>query len=209
MQKLASLTTDTSSYSSSRSKTCCKTEKNSYHLPTFATTTANWKYIPLFTLGLQHKKTQTYDSLTFVCMVFACVYVLMLSGKYLLFYLLQRRLLNGTLHWLLFDGRDHLLLQGGILEKRQIPQWVSSILTARATEVKKTIFKVYLTSSLRGPYLASCMARADLKGVGVRGDDSRMERQMFGVLNLREERERQMFVKPHLQQIWVERDIID
>jgi len=38
---------------------------------------------------------------------------------------------------------------------------------------------------LTGPYLASCMARADLKGVGVQGEDSRMERRMFGVLNLR------------------------
>lgn len=39
-------------------------------------------------------------------------------------------------------------------------------------------------SSLRGPYLASCRARADRKGVGVRGDDSMMERQMVGVLNI-------------------------
>lgn len=39
-------------------------------------------------------------------------------------------------------------------------------------------------SSLRGLYLASCRARADLKGVGVQGDESRIERRMFGVLNI-------------------------
>lgn len=44
-----------------------------------------------------------------------------------------------------------------------------------------------LTGNLRGPYLASCRAEADLKGVGVQGDDSMMERRMFGVLNLAEE----------------------
>lgn len=33
------------------------------------------------------------------------------------------------------------------------------------------------------------MAKADLKGVGVRGDDSRMERRMFGVLNLTDDTE--------------------
>lgn len=42
-----------------------------------------------------------------------------------------------------------------------------------------------LTGNLRGPYLASCRAEADLKGVGVQGDDSMMERRMFGVLNLK------------------------
>lgn len=53
---------------------------------------------------------------------------------------------------------------------------------------------VSLTSSLWGPYLASCRARADLKGVGVQGDDSRIERRTSGVLNLRageSERERE------------------
>lgn len=45
----------------------------------------------------------------------------------------------------------------------------------------------FLTSNLRGPYLASC----DLKGVGVQGDDSRMERQMFGVLKLGEMKNRE------------------
>lgn len=44
-----------------------------------------------------------------------------------------------------------------------------------------------LTGNLRGPYLASCRAEADLKGVGVQGDDSMMERWRFGVLNLAEE----------------------
>ncbi|KAG7263757.1 hypothetical protein CRUP_027994, partial [Coryphaenoides rupestris] len=39
--------------------------------------------------------------------------------------------------------------------------------------------------SLRGPYLESCRARFDLKGVGVRGIDSKIVRRMFGVLNLR------------------------
>lgn len=43
-----------------------------------------------------------------------------------------------------------------------------------------------LTISLRGPYLDSCRARVDLKGVGVQGEDSRIDRRMFGVLNLRE-----------------------
>lgn len=53
---------------------------------------------------------------------FAYVYVLMSTGKYLLFYLLQWRLLNGTLHRLLLDGLHHLLLQRDILEKTQILQ---------------------------------------------------------------------------------------
>jgi hypothetical protein len=45
---------------------------------------------------------------------------------------------------------------------------------------------VFLTSSFRGPYFpASCMVRVDLKGVGVRGLDSKIERRMFGVLNLK------------------------
>lgn len=35
--------------------------------------------------------------------------------------------------------------------------------------------------------MASCRAEADLKGVGVQGDDSMMERRMVGVLNLAEE----------------------
>lgn len=47
-----------------------------------------------------------------------------------------------------------------------------------------------LTCNLRGPYLASCRAEADLKGVGVQGDDSMMERRMFGVLNLPKEKRR-------------------
>lgn len=37
--------------------------------------------------------------------------------------------------------------------------------------------------------MASCRAEADLKGVGVQGDDSTMERQMFGVLNLTGEKQ--------------------
>lgn len=41
-----------------------------------------------------------------------------------------------------------------------------------------------LTGNLRGPYLASCRAEADLKDAGLQGDDSMMERWMFGVLNL-------------------------
>lgn len=45
------------------------------------------------------------------------------------------------------------------------------------------------TGNLRGPYLASCRAEADLKGVGVQGDDSMMERRMFGVLNLTGEKQ--------------------
>lgn len=49
---------------------------------------------------------------------------------------------------------------------------------------------VVLTGNLRGPYLASCRAEADLKGVGVQGDDSMMERRMFGVLNLPKEKRR-------------------
>lgn len=55
-----------------------------------------------------------------------------------------------------------------------------------------------LTGNLRGPYLASCRAEADLKGVGVQGDASMMERRMFGVLNLAEEKWR--LVKVHLAQ---------
>lgn len=50
----------------------------------------------------------------------------------------------------------------------------------------KICLSFFLTSNLRGPYLASCRARADLKGVGVQGDDSMIERRMFGVLKLRE-----------------------
>lgn len=45
-----------------------------------------------------------------------------------------------------------------------------------------------ITGNLRGPYLTSCRAEADLKGVGVQGDDSMMDRRMFGVLNLAEEK---------------------
>lgn len=36
-----------------------------------------------------------------------------------------------------------------------------------------------------GPYLVSCRVSADLKGVGVRGEHSMMERLRVGVLNLR------------------------
>lgn len=43
-----------------------------------------------------------------------------------------------------------------------------------------------LMDSTIEPYLASWRARVDLKGVGVQGDDSMIERRMFGVLNLRE-----------------------
>lgn len=53
-----------------------------------------------------------------------------------------------------------------------------------------------LTGNLRDPYLASCRAEADLKGVGVQGDDSMMERWMLGVLNLPKEKQR--LVKVHL-----------
>ncbi len=42
--------------------------------------------------------------------------------------------------------------------------------------------------------MASCRATADLKGVGVQGEDSMMERRMFGVLNLRD-KDRRVFVK--------------
>lgn len=94
--------------------------KNYIHLHT----TANWKHILLFNL-----KTTTSVSRLFACMCpFAYVYVLMSTGKYLLFYLLQWRLLNGTLHRLLLDGLHHLLLQRDILEKTQILQWVTGTL---------------------------------------------------------------------------------
>lgn len=119
--------------------------------------------------------------------------MLILSGKYLLFYLLQRRLLNGTLHRLLLDGLYHLLRQSDILGKKKTNPPMSHMDTiASTTEVNMTSSRLkiclsfFLTSNLRGPYLASCRARADLKGVGVQGDDSMIERRMFGVLKLRE-----------------------
>lgn len=43
---------------------------------------------------------------------FAYVYMLILSGKYLLFYLLQRGLIDGTLHRLLLDGLHHWTILG-------------------------------------------------------------------------------------------------
>lgn len=70
-------------------------------------------------------------------MLFACV--LMLNGKYLLFYLLERRLLDGTLHRLLLDGLDHLMIQMGLLEKTQILKWVSWTLRTSTTVINKTI----------------------------------------------------------------------
>lgn len=44
-----------------------------------------------------------------------------LSGKYLLFYLLQGRLINGTLYRLLLDCLRHLLRQSHILQKANPP----------------------------------------------------------------------------------------
>lgn len=64
------------------------------------------------------------------------------------------------------------------------------------SETGRLFVSVALTGNLRGPYLASCRAEADLKGVGVQGDDSMMERRMFGVLNLPKEKGR--LVKVHL-----------
>lgn len=80
--------------------------------------------------------------------------------------------------------------EGEFWGKRPILQVSHKGTTASTTEcnipnVSLEIFLKFLTSSLTGPYLASCMASADLKGVGVQGEDSRMERRMFGVLNLR------------------------
>lgn len=57
------------------------------------------------------------------------------------------------------------------------------------------LVSVVLTGNLRAPYLASCRAEADLKGVGVWGDDSMMERRMIGVRNLPKERGR--LIKVH------------
>lgn len=119
--------------------------------------------------------------------------MLILRGKYLLFYLLQGRLFNGALHWLLLDGLYHLLRQCDILEKGNPPMSHMDTI-ANPTEVKmtssrlKVFLSFFLTSNFRGPYLASCRARADLKGVGVQGDDSMIERRMSGVLNLREQK---------------------
>lgn len=113
----------------------------------------------------------------------------MCAGKYLLFYLLQRRLLDDTLHRLLLDGLcDLLLSQWEILrEGKRIRPPVKQ--KAEGYSVGGGVGGVvcFLTSNLRGPYLASC----DLKGVGVQGDDSRMERQMFGVLKLGEMKNRE------------------
>lgn len=58
------------------------------------------------------------------------------------------------------------------------------------SETVRLFVSLVLTGNLRGPYLASCRAEADLKGVGVQGDDSMMERRMFGVLNLPKEERR-------------------
>lgn len=111
----------------------------------------------------------------------------MCTGKYLLFYLLQRRLLDDTLHRLLLDGLcDLLLSQWEILrEGKRIRPPVKQ--KAEGYSVRGVGEVCFLTSNLRAPYLASC----DLKGVGVQGDDSRMERQMFGVLKLGEMKNRE------------------
>lgn len=58
------------------------------------------------------------------------------------------------------------------------------------SKTARLFVSLLLTGNLRGPYLASCRAEADLKGVGVQGDDSMMERRMFGVLNLSKEKGR-------------------
>lgn len=116
------------------------------------------------------------------------------AGKYLLFYLLQRRLLDDTLHRLLLDGLcDLLLSQWEILREGKrirppVKQKAEGYSVGGAEEGGGWWGLVcFLTSNLRGPYLASC----DLKGVGVQGDDSRMERQMFGVLKLGEMKNRE------------------
>lgn len=59
----------------------------------------------------------------------------------------------------------------------------------------RLLVSLVLTGNLRGPYLASCRVEADLKGVGVQGDDSMMERRMFGVRNLPKEKRR--LIKVH------------
>lgn len=66
------------------------------------------------------------------------------------------------------------------------------------SKTARPFVSLVLTGNLRGPYLASCRAEADLKGVGVQGEDSMMERQMFGVLNLT--KEKRCLVKLHLAQ---------
>lgn len=96
-----------------------------------------------------------------------------LAGKYLLFYLLERRLLDDALHRLLLDGLCDLLLS-----QREILQEGKRISSSAHVEDGDGCCS-FLTSNL-SPYLVSC----DLKGVGVQGDESRMERQMFGVLKL-------------------------
>lgn len=146
------------------------------------------------------KKVPTLATTTESMLNFSCflntkchigLHVRALSGKYLLFYLLQRRLLNGTLHRLLLDGLHHLLRQRDILQNTN-PPTISTCTTASLVMVRMTSWRYssgfLLTSNFSGPYLASCRARPDLKGVGVQGDDSMIERQMFGVLNLREEK---------------------
>lgn len=102
---------------------------------------------------------------------------LLLQHPYLLFDLLQRRLLNGTLHLLLLDGLHHLPRKKRPLVSRREGQ----------SQITGLFVSSVLTGNFRGPYLASCRAEGDLKGVGVQGDDSMMERRMFGVLNLAEE----------------------
>lgn len=59
-----------------------------------------------------------------------------------------------------------------------------------------------LTISLTGPYLISWWVEADLKGVGVRGVDSRIDSHILGVMSLRREErksaKKQLLKKAHI-----------
>lgn len=123
---------------------------------------------------LKKKKKKGKDAFVFS---FSPTPQLLLQHPYLLFDLLQRRLLNGTLHLLLLDGLHHLPRKKRPLVSRREGQ----------SQITGLFVSSVLTGNFRGPYLASCRAEGDLKGVGVQGDDSMMERRMFGVLNLAEE----------------------
>lgn len=101
----------------------------------------NWKtertfsFSPLLSI---HKKIKLLISVSHLSAYF--LHMCMLSGKYLLFYLLQRRLFNGTLHRLLLDRLYHLLLQRDILEKTN-PLVSHTDTTASTAKVNLTKFK--------------------------------------------------------------------
>lgn len=85
--------------------------------------------------------TTTESMLNFSCFLntkcHISLHVHALLGKYLLFYLLQRRLLNGTLHRLLLDGLHHLLRQRDILQNTN-PPTISTCTTASLVMVRMT-----------------------------------------------------------------------